>query len=86
MSKRLHRHTGAIVFRGKVSQQVGRATGILISPDLVLTGAQNVWNRRGKEEYVDHVFYVAQSGELKDGKSIQKIFYPSSFKNRESVE
>jgi hypothetical protein len=49
MGKPIHRFIGALIFRKKKNQKIlGKGTGILISPNLVLTGAQNVWNRKEK--------------------------------------
>ena len=47
MDKPIHRFIGALIFKKKKHHKsVGKGTGILISPNLVLTGAQNVWNRK----------------------------------------
>ena len=47
MDKPIHRFIGALIFKKKKHHKsVEKGTGILISPNLVLTGAQNVWNRK----------------------------------------
>jgi V8-like Glu-specific endopeptidase len=86
MNKAIHRHIGALVFKTMLHEHTSKGTGILISPDLVLTGAQNVWNRKAKAENFDFLFYPGQSGILKDPKKISQIFYPAEYQKRESVE
>ena len=46
MSKLIHKNIGALLFKNRVNKDVGKGTAVLISPNLVLTGAQNVWNSK----------------------------------------
>jgi len=54
MDKPIHRYIGALLFKKKKNQNaIGKGTGVLISPNLVLTGAQNDWNRKDKHVHFD---------------------------------
>jgi V8-like Glu-specific endopeptidase len=45
-SKRLHKYIGALLsFNSKRGKTPTKGSGVLISPDLVLTCAHNVWDR-----------------------------------------
>ena len=86
MGKSIHRHIGPLIFRNQSDSLLGRGTGVLISPNLVLTAAQNVWSRRTKNENIELTFHPGQHGELREGKKVERIFYPQGFKNKESIE
>jgi V8-like Glu-specific endopeptidase len=45
MQKPLHKFTGALTFRSRNSTALGKGTATLISPDLVLTCAHNIYNK-----------------------------------------
>ena len=64
MSQPLHRHTGAITFRSRNFKELGKGSGCLISPNLVLTVAHNVCHRALREVYYEIKFYPGQYGEL----------------------
>ena len=82
MSKSIHKTIGPLIFRNKANSLVGKGTGILISPNLVLTGAQNIWNRKANSENDEFAFYPGQYGELKDKKRVERIFYPGKFQKK----
>jgi V8-like Glu-specific endopeptidase len=44
MSQPMHRHIGALLFRTRRHSQSGKGTGTLISRNLVLTSAHNIYN------------------------------------------
>jgi hypothetical protein len=55
-------------------------SGILISPDLVLTCAHNLFHPELKTENKNLEFYPRQYGELEKAYEIQSSFYPQAFK------
>ena len=78
----LHKSIGAILFKGKKSS--GRGTGILISPNLVLTVAHSLCNSAIGEEYTDFKFYPRQNGTLTKYYSISKVFYPKEYLSQQN--
>ena len=57
-------HIGVLFWRVFNSTSIGKGTGILISPNLVLTVAQNVFPRGSLYNNFDIRFYPGQSGTL----------------------
>jgi hypothetical protein len=80
MRQPLHRHIGLLCFRNKENDSIGRGTGVLISPNLVLTAAQNVWSRTAKADNYEFMFYPGLNGDLKGYKKIEQISFPNHFK------
>ena len=80
METPLHRYIGAITFRSRFNQkQLGKGTGTLISPNLVLTVAHNIYNRNTGEIYKDFKFYPQQFGKLDDPYEVEDFFLPGKF-------
>ena len=76
MSEEMHRYIGAISFKDLGRKKVGKGSGILISPNLVLTAAHNLLFAKTKEKYADLVFYPGHSGILEGGVRIIDSYYP----------
>ena len=51
----------------------------MISPNLVLTVAHNIYNRQTGEIYKDFKFYPQQFGKLEDPYEIEDFFFPWKF-------
>ncbi len=79
MKKLPHRLIGIILSEDE-SGKVGVGTGILISPDLVLTVAHNIYNFEGKKEYHKISFCPGHSGPIGDKKEVKSRYYPEAFK------
>ena len=58
----LHKSIGALIVRA--INGFGKGTGMLISPNLVLTAAHNLYNSTTGEEHTDFKFYPGQNGTL----------------------
>ena len=56
---------GALTFRSRnIPEDLGKGTGTLISADLVLTSAHNLYSSKTGEVYFDFKFYPGQHGIL----------------------
>ena len=64
MKNPIHKLIGAFTFRSRKSDLLGKGTGTLISPDLVLTSAHNLYSWQTGEFYFDFKFYPGQCGPL----------------------
>lgn len=87
MNELIHQNTGLILFRVNSllgGRGKGRGTGLLISPNLVLTAAHIIYNQKNKEEHQDFVFYPGQSGPIGEGYRVESYFFPSTYKTDQS--
>ena len=66
MTDSLHRHIGAIRFKCPTIPGIGKGSGLLISPNLVLTCGHNVYRRQTRQKHVQIKFYPGLNGPLKD--------------------
>jgi V8-like Glu-specific endopeptidase len=57
----LRRSIGALTFQ--TPQDEGKGTAVLISPNLILTCAHNIYDKEKRIEYKDFKFYLAVHGE-----------------------
>ena len=57
----MHRSIGALIFLN-TDGQMGFGSAVLISENLVLTAAHNVFNRKLKAENGDFRFYIGVEG------------------------
>ena len=85
MNNQLHKHIGALLFLHPGSTEIGKGTGVLISPNLVLTVAHNLYHRQTKEEFYGFKFYPKQSGQLEQYYEVESTFYPKQFKQYSSA-
>jgi V8-like Glu-specific endopeptidase len=77
MPELLHRHIGALLFTDTRTTYKGKGSGILISPNLVLTSAHNIYNRGILN--TDFKFYPGLNGELQQFYTIEQFFVPAQF-------
>ena len=81
MSLPIHRHIGALLFKKDVEgrKSYGKGSGILISPNLVLTAAHNLCLQTTREEYHHFRFYPGHSGDMHDCYNISSVFIPPRY-------
>ena len=79
MKKLPHKHIGSITFTSTKTHALGKGTGILISANLVLTCAHNIYDKINSQLFRDHKFYPGLNGILEDGYEIEDIFIPMKY-------
>jgi V8-like Glu-specific endopeptidase len=72
-------------FDNKKKQYVGAGTGYLISPNLVLTGANAIYSIFKGREYENFRFYPKQWGVLENYIEVEAYFFPEKYMERGSV-
>ena len=79
MHKPMHRHIGALTFSSRRTPDLGKGSGTLISPDLVLTAAHNIYNADTGEVHFNFRFYPGHCGLLGNGLEIDDFFLPGKY-------
>jgi hypothetical protein len=64
MQRQLHKHIGPLTYRSRQCTFIGKGTATLISPNLILTSAHNLYSKNTGEVYYDFKFYPGQCGPL----------------------
>ena len=64
MNNDICQQIGALISTCKNNQKINYGTGVLISPDLVLTVAHNILDMKTREDYYNIKFYPGQYGVL----------------------
>ena len=62
-----------------IPDQLGKGTGILISCNLVLTAAHNIYSHQNKILHQDFKFYPGQCGALAKYYEVEDLFFPGKF-------
>ena len=75
MARPLHKWIGALQFTD-VGDVAGIGTGCLISPNIVLIAAHNIYNLRMKAYNKNFLFYLAACGELKNPFVVEAFSVP----------
>ena len=75
MARPLHKWIGALQFTD-VGDVAGIGTGCLISPNIVLTAAHNIYNSRMRAYNKNFLFYLAVYGELRKAHEVEVVFVP----------
>lgn len=75
MTQPLHKWIGALQFQD-AGDVLGIGTGCLISPNIVLTAAHNIYNLRMKAYNKNFLFYLAACGELKNPYVVEAFSVP----------
>lgn len=81
MTKLPHRLIGLITFEN-ANGCLGVGTGILISRNLVLTVAHNVFDHSFKNNYRKHRFYRGICGKVDTYYSVESFFMPEMYKKK----
>jgi V8-like Glu-specific endopeptidase len=74
-----HRLIGAVIFKKHDQEDISLGTGILISPDIVLIAAHNLYNFKKKAKHKKFWFYLGQSGRLTSYYPVKAVYYPEEF-------
>ena len=77
MRKRLHRFTSAIIW--KEGGQIGRGSGFLVSRNLILTVAHNLYRGISRVQKESIKIYPGAYGELKNPYTIEKVYIPEEY-------
>jgi V8-like Glu-specific endopeptidase len=76
-SEQLHKFIGVLLSQNdKYPGNFIRGSGILISADLVLTAAHNVWCRDAQNKNKNFCFYPGHRGHLKNPIECSVVYYP----------
>ena len=78
-----HNIIGSLTYSSNGKNVFG--TGILISPDLVLTVAHNIFDRKEKQDRKDLKFCPGQHGPLGKYYECENWYYPETFKSKNSA-
>ena len=77
MTGPIHKHIGVLLFESEHTIAYGKGTAMLISPNLALTCAHNIFNRRTGEQYCKIKFFPGQAGVLERPMEVDKVFFPA---------
>lgn len=85
MTETLHRHIGVLLCKSKYHPgKLIKGTGLLISPDLVLTCSHNLVTKETLEDNYDFRFYPGHWGKLKtnEGIKVDRVYVPPKYKDK----
>lgn len=76
MEELLHKNIGPLIIHFKsLPGKPAKGSGLLISPNLVLTTAHNIYNHIKREKFQKCWFYPGQCGALNEGYEVECFFY-----------
>ena len=78
MSKKIHKHIGALTFNLKNGKTCS-GSGVLLSPNLVLTVAHNIYCKTTRQIFSNFKFYPAQCGIMNKYYEIEDISIPGAY-------
>ena len=85
MGKQIHQNIGPVLSKRQNYPNIFFGTGILISPDIVLTVAHNIVDRPGMKARVDIRFYRGQCGILDKYHEVEKFYVPEAYRQNASA-
>lgn len=81
MGDLLQKNVGSIYFKSRsMPGEFGKGCGLLISPNLVLTSAHNIYDTSKAEEFYDISFCPSHEGFSDESYSAEQFFYPPEYK------
>ena len=87
MTEQLHRYIGPLISENKkLPGRTIRGSGVLISPNLVLTAAHNVWCQNFGNKNINLKFYPGQRGFLQNPCECEIIYYPTKYESRQEAQ
>ena len=72
----VHKFIGALVMTNTKTDRTVYGTGVLISPNIVLTAAHNIFDTEARENFHDVKFYLGQMGILDNFFQVESHFFP----------
>jgi V8-like Glu-specific endopeptidase len=84
MNELMHKNIGAITFKHPHKNPQGFGTGFLISENLVLTCAHNLYDRAEKVYHLDLKFYPGVYGTLEKPFEVEAIRLPEDYLKEKS--
>ena len=79
MKEPQHYNLGVLTFMSRREGNMGNGTGTLISSNIVLTTAHNLYNRNTGEFYYDFKFYPGANGVLEEYYEVEDFFIPGKY-------
>ena len=86
MQFNMYRFSGALISTETSSGKSRKGSGILISPNMVLTVAHNLYDVDSRQTFKEIKFYPGLKGMLEKASVVSDFFYPPEYRLNPSTE